>query len=65
MKCPATFKFESLRNVETVRLKVQVGPQRENLIIAEIDRKELASMVALHDIRNGEDLLVKGNLVTR
>ena len=65
MKCPAVFKFQSLRNVETVRLEVQVGPHRDNLLIAEVDRKELASVVALADIRNGEDLLVKGNLVTR
>lgn len=65
MKCPAIFKFQSLRNVETVRLEVQVGPHRDNVVIAEIDRKELSAVVALADIRNGEDLLVKGNLVTR
>lgn len=65
MKSPATFKFESLRNLSTVRMTIQVGSQREPLVIAELDRKDLTAVTAIADIRTGESLLVTGQLTTR
>lgn len=65
MKSPATFKFETLRNLDTVRLTIQVGRDRQPLVIGEISRKEFNSAVALADIRVGETLLVTGQLTTR